>query len=118
MMTASEIVLLPAPEKGGRLLMITSNRDSPNAEGDALALFSVDAEDGSDVRSAPNQFILGAGKHLRGVAPDKSGKWVCVTGRNGGGVVIYERTGSDGLGLSEVARLEGLENPVCPLWLD
>lgn len=116
-LTAAELVLLPPITPDGPYLLIASNRDSPNSEGDALALFLVDPEDGSKVTPCDDQWVVGAGKHLRGVSADKSGKWVCVTARNSDRVVMYERTGEKGDRLEEVARLEGLDKPVCPLWI-
>lgn len=113
-MLASEIALFPADPKGNHLL-VASNRDSANPAGDALALFSVSAQDGSQVTPKAEKFVMGGGKHLRGVASDAEGKWVCVTGRNGGGVVIYERVEE---GLREVVRYEEIEKPVCPLWIE
>lgn len=117
-MLASEIVLIPSPS-GGEMLLIASNRDSPNPDGDALALFTVSSDNPGQISPAQHQFVFGAGKHLRGVAANKEGKWVCVTSRNPGDVVMYERVG-DGSQLREVARtsLGRIMTPVCPLWIE
>jgi 6-phosphogluconolactonase (cycloisomerase 2 family) len=112
---ASEIVLLPPVRAGGPSLLIASNRDSPNAEGDAIALFSVSAN-GSKVEPTPEGFVKGIGRHLRGVSADAEARFVAVCARNGGGLAMFERKGEDGLQLEEVARLD-VERTVCPLWI-
>ncbi|ORY25516.1 Lactonase, 7-bladed beta-propeller-domain-containing protein [Naematelia encephala] len=115
LMGAAEIVLLPPLTPTSPTLLICSNRDSPNPQGDALALFSV-SPDGSQVTRTEQEWVKGVGKHLRGLTVDKTGKWVCCAARNGGGVVIFERVGKDGLELKEVARLD-LDTTVAPLWI-
>jgi 6-phosphogluconolactonase len=114
-MLASEILLLPSPTPGGKHLLICTNRDSPNPEGDAVALFSVDDE--GKVERTEQGWIMGVGKHLRGMSADKEGKYVAVAGRDGGGLTIFERDLEKGLTLKEVAKLE-VEQVVCPLWID
>jgi len=114
-MLASEILLLPSPTSGCKHLLICSNRDSPNPEGDAIALFSVD-DDGT-VERTEQGWITGIGKHLRGMSADKEGKYVAVSGRDGGGLTIFERDQEKVLKLKEVAKLE-VEQVVCPLWID
>jgi 6-phosphogluconolactonase len=114
-MLASEILLLPSPVPGGKHLLICTNRDSPNPEGDAIALFSVD--DDGKVERTEQGWITGIGKHLRGMSADKEGKYVAVAGRDGGGLTIFERDQEKGLTLKEVAKLE-VEKVVCPLWID
>ncbi|GFZ51129.1 hypothetical protein JCM24511_08887 [Saitozyma sp. JCM 24511] len=112
---ASEILLLPPLHPGGPSLLIASNRDSPSAEGDALALYAV-SPDGGDVKPTKEAFVRGVGRHLRGVAADPSGRWVMVCGRDEGGVKLFERVGEDGLELKEVAKID-IPNTVCPLWM-
>lgn len=114
-MLASEIILLHALHKSGKHLLICTNRDSPNQEGDAIATFAVD-DDGA-VERTEQGWITGVGRHLRGMAADKEGKLVAVAGRDGGGLVIFERDNEEGLTLREVARLE-VDKVVCPLWID
>jgi 6-phosphogluconolactonase len=112
---ASEILLLPPVRPDGPSLLIASNRDSPSAEGDALALYAV-SPDGGDVQPTKEAFVRGVGRHLRGVAADPSGRWVMVCGRDEGGVKLFERVGEDGLELKEVAKID-IPNTVCPLWM-
>ena len=114
-MLASEILLLSSPTPGGKHLLICTNRDSPNPEGDAIALFSVD-DDGT-VERTEQGWITGIGKHLRGMSADKEGKYLAVAGRDGGGLTIFERDQEKGLALKEVAKL-AVEKVVCPLWID
>jgi 6-phosphogluconolactonase len=114
-MLASEIIILPALKASGKHLLICTNRDSPNPEGDAIATFTVD-DDGT-VERTDQSWITGVGRHLRGMAADKEGKLVAVAGRDGGGVVIFERDNDNGLTLNEVARID-VDKVVCPLWID
>lgn len=111
-MLASEILLLPSTSPKGKHLLLCTNRDSPNPEGDAIALFAV-AQDGS-VERTEQQWIMGVGRHLRGMLVDKEGKFVAVAGRDGGGLTIFER---DDLSLTQVAQLD-VDNVVVPLWAD
>ena len=111
-MKAAAIVLL-APVEGGKALLVATNRDSPRGQGDAIALFAVDQDGG--VERAPTPWIEGIGQGLRGMAADKTGKWVCVAGEESGGVVIYERVGD--LELKEVARLKDVEKVIAPTWV-
>ncbi|WRT63884.1 uncharacterized protein IL334_000810 [Kwoniella shivajii] len=112
----AEIILLPPIKPEGRMLLILSNRDSPFEE-DTMALFSVSQTDGADVVRAPRGWIGGIGKHIRAVEQDESGRYVIATARDTGRVVVLERAGEDGLELQEVARLEGFESTVVPLWI-
>jgi 6-phosphogluconolactonase len=114
-MLASEIRLLPALTPSGKHLLVCTNRDSPNPEGDALALFSVD-DDGKVERTSQG-WITGVGKHLRGMAVDREGRFVAVAGRDGGGLTIFERDSEKGLALKEVAKID-VEQVVAPLWID
>lgn len=114
-MLASEIILLPALSEGGKHLLICTNRDSPNSEMDALALFSVGDE--GKVERTEQGWITGVGRHLRGMLPDREGRFVAVAGRDGGGVKIFERDQDTGLSLKQVAELE-VEQVVVPLWID
>lgn len=114
-MLASEIILLPSLRSSGKHLLICTNRDSPNPEGDAIATFSVD--DNGNVERTEQGWITGVGKHLRGMAADEEGKYVAVAGRDGGGLVILERDAKEGLTLKEVASIE-VDKVVCPLWID
>jgi len=113
-MLASEIILLPSIN-GGKHLLICTNRDSPNPEGDAIALFSVD--DHGKVERTEQGWITGVGKHLRGMSTDKEGRYIAVAGRDGGGLTIFERDTEKGLTLKEVAQLD-VEHVVCPVWID
>jgi 6-phosphogluconolactonase (cycloisomerase 2 family) len=112
-MTASEIILLPPLTPNSPSLLIASNRFSTSSKGDALALFKVD-ENGVVERTDEGWFWPG-GSHLRGLAGDRSGRWVVVAGRDGGGVILLERVG-DGLELAEVARIQ-ISDVVAPLWI-
>ncbi|WWC85987.1 uncharacterized protein L201_000858 [Kwoniella dendrophila CBS 6074] len=114
----AEIILLPSLKPDGRLLLVTSNRDSPVNDEDTLCLFSISQTNGEDVQRTKQGWLGGIGKHLRAVEQDKSGKYLLVAARDTGRIVILERTGEDdGLELKEVARLEGLESVVVPLWI-
>jgi 6-phosphogluconolactonase (cycloisomerase 2 family) len=114
-MLASEIILLPSLHPSGKHLLICTNRDSPNPEGDAIALFSVD--DDGQVKRTEQGWVTGVGKHLRGMAADKEGRYVAVAGRDQGGLVLFERDREKGLTLIEVARID-VDHVVCPLWID
>lgn len=59
-------------------------------------------------------WVEGVGRHLRGMLPDKTGRWVAIAGRDGGGLTILERSG---MRLDKVAHLE-VEQVVVPLWID
>lgn len=113
---ASEIIFLPplSTSTTGKALLLCSNRDSPSND-DGLACFSV-SPDGKDVQRTEQGWVMGLGKHLRGVAVDSTGKWVCVVGRDAGGVSILERKGVDGEVLEKVAGVD-MELGVCPLWV-
>lgn len=113
-MLAGEILLLPSLKPGGPHLLLATNRDSPNLQGDSIALFRVDDE--GTVSRTDNPFIVTGGKHLRGAGASGDGHWVLVAGRDGGGVVMFERVGEDGLNLKQVARVQ-LDKVVCPLWI-
>ena len=115
-MCATEIVLCPPVREGGPSLLICENRYSVHPKGDALALFEV-SPDGAEVQRAPEPWVHGAGTHLRGLACDPSGRFVCVLARDSGGMTMYERTGDDGLLLREVARLAKIEKTVVPIWI-
>jgi len=114
-MLASEIRLLPSLTPSGKHLLICTNRDSPNPEGDAIALFSVD--DVGTVERTSQGWITGIGKHLRGMAVDREGRFVVVAGRDGGGLTIFERDFETGLTLQQVAKID-VEQAVAPLWMD
>ena len=116
-MSGAEIVLLPSLHPGGPLLLMASNRDSPSSEGDTVALFSVDPEDGGEVKKTGQGWARGLGKHLRGMEGSADGRYVVVAGRNGGGISVLERVGEDGLEVKKVAGLEGLERVVAPIWV-
>lgn len=115
-MLASEIIFLPSPTTDGKGLILCTNRDSPNSQGDAITLFSVHG-DGS-VERTEQGCVEGSGRHLRGMLADKTGRWVAVAGRDGGGLTILERDlEGTGLRLEKVAHLE-VELVVVPLWVD
>ena len=114
-MLASEIRLLPSLAPSGKHLLICTNRDSPNPESDAIALFSVD--DNGTVERTSQGWITGIGKHLRGMAVDREGRFVVVAGRDGGGLTIFERDFETGLTLQQVAKID-VEQAVAPLWMD
>lgn len=83
---------------------------------DSIALFAV-GDDGS-VERTEQGWVDGVGRHLRGMLPDKSGRWVAVAGRDEGGLTIFERDVSEtGLRLDKVAHLD-VEQVVVPLWID
>ena len=93
-----------------------TNRDTPNPEGDSIALFAVN-DDGSVVPTEQG-WVHGVGRHLRGMLADKTGRWVAVAGRDGGGLTIFERDlEGTGLRLEKVAHL-AVEHVVVPLWID
>lgn len=111
-MTAAEIALLPPLKEGDDALLLCTNRFSTHPDGDTIALFAVSA-DGS-VR--PNGWYRGVGQHVRALDADPSGRYLATAGRDGGGAVILERVGEDGLELREVARLD-LPKVVDALWM-
>lgn len=111
-MKAAAMVLLPQVN-GGKALLVATNRDSPRGQGDAIALFAIDQNGG--VERAPTPWIEGIGQGLRGMAADKSGKWIAVAGEQSGGLTIYERVGD--VELKEVARLEDVEKVIAPTWV-
>lgn len=113
-MDAAEIILLPPINVGAPSLLLCTNRYSKHEQGDAIALFAIQS-DGS-VERAPKPFYRGVGKHIRALAGNQSGRYIAAAGRDEGGVVILERTGQNGLELSEVARLD-LPLVVAPLWM-
>ncbi|WVR03645.1 hypothetical protein IAU60_000640 [Kwoniella sp. DSM 27419] len=120
---AAELILLPSVSAGRdgqtppRMLLIGSNRDSPDPQDDTLALFSVSPTDGADVKRTQEGWIGGVGKHLRAVEQDAGGRYVLVAARDTGRLVMFERAGEDGLRLEEVARIEGFKQVVVPVWI-
>ena len=113
-MLAAEIILLPT--FGGPLLLLCSNRKSPLPEGDTVALFAVDPEDGSKVERTRQGWLKGFGKHIRGANADQTGKYVAIAGRDSGGLTILEWNGEGGMRLEEVARL-GVDGVLAPVWM-
>ncbi|ORX38989.1 Lactonase, 7-bladed beta-propeller-domain-containing protein [Kockovaella imperatae] len=111
-MKASALIYLPPLAPTGNAMLIGSNRDSPRGK-DALAVFSVDPE--GRVERAPTPWIEDVAQSLRGVAADKSGRFVCAAGEESGGLVVYERVGN--VELRQVARLDEVEKVIAPLWV-
>lgn len=111
---ASEIAYLPSSDPAHPDMILCTNRDCDDTRGDAIAVFLVDPD--LQVARGEPAFVFCGGKHLRGMGV--SGRWVAVTGRDAGGLlVVYERT-ADGRSLQEVARLaDGLQKPVDALWM-
>ena len=62
-------------------------------------------------------WVKGCGRHLRGMDGSLDGKYVVVSARDEGGVCVLERGGKDGLELEVVARLDGVEKVVAPIWV-
>jgi len=86
--------------------LLCSNRDSPAPERDAIAIFDI-AEDG--MLNTP-QFIWPGVSHIREMAPSPDGRFLCVGGRDGGGVVVFDRKWKV-LARGEVKRL------AIPVWM-
>lgn len=115
-MTAAEIALLPPVSPGSPSLLLCTNRFSKHPEGDTIALFAVNDEDGSVTRAPQMPWYRGVGQHVRALDAHRNGKYIATAGRDGGGAVILERTGPDGLELKEVARLD-IPLVVDALWM-
>lgn len=113
-MAGAEIILAPPLTPNGPSLLICGNRFSKSDKGDALALFAV-SPDGAVTR-APNPFVHGAGRHLRGISTSPDGRYVLVLARDEGGMTMYKRTG-EGLGLEQVAKLPQVKLAVVPVWI-
>lgn len=114
-MLGAGIILLPPFSPSQDSLLIVSNRFSTHSSGDALTLYKVSPEGGT-VEPLSSPYLWGFGRHLRALEVDPSGRYVCVAGRDEGGVTILERVGEDGMELKEVARLD-IPNVVVPLWV-
>ncbi|KAK6907809.1 hypothetical protein L486_05730 [Kwoniella mangroviensis CBS 10435] len=110
---AAAINILPSTTPGGPHLLLATNRDLGLDEGDAIALYRL--EDDGEVSLIRHE--SGVGKHLRGMAVDPDNHWICVAGRHGGGIVIFERVGTDGLDIKQVARLPDVQQVIAPMWL-
>ena len=111
-MTSAELLLLPA--ENGRMTLLASNRGSPADIGDAVAIFSVSATDGADVKPAGFVWPKPPMQVLRGMGASLDGKYVCIGGNTTGGCAIFERKGDE---LKEVARMS-TDGVVCPLWMN
>lgn len=114
-MTAAEILLLPPLQPGAPSLLLCTNRYTTRKEGDAIALFAVDAD--GTVQRTETGWYRGVGKHVRALDGDKTVRFIATAARDGGGVVVLERVG-DGTEVVEVARLPEVENVVDALWMD
>ncbi|WVW80530.1 hypothetical protein I302_102515 [Kwoniella bestiolae CBS 10118] len=110
---AAAINILPSNTPRGPHLLLATNRDLGLDEGDAIALYCV--EDDGAISFLRHE--KGVGKHLRGMAIDSDNRWICVAGRHGGGIAVYERIGEEGLDIKEVARLADVQQVIAPMWV-
>jgi len=93
--------------------LYATNRNDPSAEGDTVAIFSLDD------RTAPALVaeIRTGLRHLRAAAiGGEDGRWMVLGGMLGGGVKVYERV-DGGRSLKEIAALPDIEEPAGFLWL-
>ena len=93
--------------------LYVTNRNDPSAEGDTVAIFSLDN------RTAPALVaeVHTGLRHLRGAATGgDDGRWMVLGGMLGGGVKVYERV-DGGRSLKEIAALPDIEGPAGFLWL-
>ena len=93
--------------------LYATNRNDPSAEGDTVAIFSLDN------RAAPALVaeIRTGLRHLRGAAiGGEDGRWMVLGGMLGGGVKVYERV-DGGRSLKEVVALPDIEEPAGFFWL-
>ena len=111
-MMGAAIVYLPPLSSGGKGLLLCTNRGSGHPEGDAITLYTVDVE--GALKPAPTPYVRAADT-MRGMAADKSGRWICVAGQKDGDIVIYERTGE--AEMQEVARITDVYDVCSPTWL-
>ena len=111
---AAAINILPAIRSGGPHLLIASNRDLCRETGDTVALFRL--EDDGAMKLLRHLEV--PARHLRGVAVDAENRWVCVAGRHGGGIVVLERVGEDGLDLAIRATLPDVKQAIAPMWVE
>jgi len=90
-----------------------TNRNDPSAEGDTVAIFSLDN------RTAPALVaeVHTGLRHLRGAAiGGDDGRWMVLGGMLGGGVKVYERV-DGGRSIKEIAALPDIEGLAGFLWL-
>lgn len=90
--------------------LYVSNRNDPSHEGDTIAIFAID-----DGKLQLVDEVRTGLKHVRGMAFDKTSRWVVVGGAQGGGVKVFQRV-EGGKELKEVAQTN-VEAPTAFLWL-
>ena len=97
----------PAP------FLYATNRYDPSAEGDTVAIFSLD-----DLAMPTLVAEVHTGlQNLRGAAVGgEDSRWMVLGGMQGGGVEVYERV-DGGRSLKEIAALPDIEGPAGFLWL-
>lgn len=110
-----EILLSPTNASFPNALIYVANREDPLPEGDTISIYTPHSS------SQGFQFVESVAtgfNHLRGMAfggPDD--KYLIAGGQNGGGIKVFERTGTTAPYLKEVAKLEGVEKPTGFLWI-
>ena len=93
--------------------LYATNRNDPSAEGDTVAIFSLDD------RTAPALVaeVHTGLRNLRGAAiGGEDGRWMMLGGMLGCGVKMYERV-DGGRSIKEIAALPDIEGPTDFLWL-
>jgi 6-phosphogluconolactonase (cycloisomerase 2 family) len=99
-MMSSEIILT-----NGNI--VCTNRDSPNPEMDAIAIFAAN-DDGS--LGTPS-FIWPGMKHVRALSASPDDRFICVAGRDAGGLTVYDQR------WNVRGRLD-LDNVAIPVWME
>jgi len=113
-LAAGELLYAPAGAINKTPLLYASNRNKPNAPpsaGDAIAIFQTEPE----LRLVGH--VDTGLVHLRGVilaGPDQ--KYLLAAGLYGGGIKVFERI-NGGLGLKELAKVDGVNLPTGLVWV-
>jgi len=118
----AELLLAPALQENGcngesgarsAPFLYATNRYDPSAEGDTVAIFSLDDPAAPTLVAEVHTGL----QNLRGAAVGgEDGRWMVLGGMQGGGVKVYERV-DRGRSLKEIAALPDIEGPAGFLWL-
>ncbi|QRW15492.1 lactonase, 7-bladed beta-propeller [Ceratobasidium sp. AG-Ba] len=111
---AAEILLTDTPST----LLFVTNRNETHPEGDSIAVFSPlknsNGKEGFEMITSTRTGL----KHVRGAAFGGAGdKYLVVGGADKGGAKVYERSGTKGEILTEVASMPGVVAPTGFLWV-
>lgn len=116
-LSQGEILLSPTNAPFPEPLIYVANREDPLPEGDTISIFTPHSSS-SDEKFAFVDSVATGLNHLRGmVFGGPSDKYLIAGGQNGGGIKIFERTGTVAPYLKEVARLDGVQKPTGFLWI-